>query len=582
MPLPAQPPGYHNLHLLGEGASEAALIVAPPQCFFPSERKYWGVAAQLYAVRSERDWGMGDFGDLSRLSAWVAGQGASFVGVNPLHALFLDTPEDASPYSPSSRLFLNPLYLDVTSVPDFAECGAARDMLRGPGVAGALRTVRGAELVDYTLVSRTKLSVLEALYKHFRKNHLPFGDTRAKSFRDYCARAGRALDDFAVFQALSEMLGTHDWRRWPDAFRDPRGEDTARFAAAQDERLSFFRYLQWQSDAQLGAAARIGREKGLALGLYKDLAVSVGAASADHWANRTAFLSDLRIGAPPDPFNEKGQEWGVVPLNPFALKAQAYAHFRALLAANMRHAGVLRVDHVMGWQRLFVIPEGSPATEGVYLRYPLEDFLAIAALESRRNECALVGEDLGTVPEGFRERMASANVLSCRVFYFEQDGGRFRDPGEFPRQATVSVATHDLATLRGYWTADDIAIKARLGIFRSVDEETRAREDRARDKRLLLEALARAGLLPEGIDRAADVAWSQAISDALHVYLARTPSVLLALQLDDILGEQVQVNLPGTSSEYPNWRRRHSVTLEAMENDPALATSLAAVAKARL
>jgi len=289
------------------------------------------------------------------------------------------------------------------------------------------------------------------------------------------------------------------------------------------------------------------------------------------------------VGAPPDPFNETGQEWGIIPLNPRHLRLAAYAHVIALFQANMRHAGALRVDHVMGWQRLFVIPAGASPVEGVYLRFPLDDLLLIAALESERNQCVVIGEDLGTVPAGFRERMTEANLLSCRVLYFEQSHGRFRRPAELPELAAVSATTHDLATLQGYWTAEDIAIKAKLGIFKSAEETDRARAERERDKRLLIEALGSEGLLPSDLQPtdAANVPWSTEIADAVHVYLARSPALLLTVQLDDLANEREQPNLPGTASEYPNWRRRLDRTLEDIAADPAIAHAIAMIEQAR-
>jgi (1->4)-alpha-D-glucan 1-alpha-D-glucosylmutase len=317
----------------------------------------------------------------------------------------------------------------------------------------------------------------------------------------------------------------------------------------------------------------------MAIGLYNDLAVSVDAASADHWSSRNSFAAELRVGAPPDPFNERGQEWGVVPFNPFHLREARYAHFIALLRANMRYAGALRIDHVMGWQRLFVIPSGAPPSSGAYIRFPLDEMLAIATLESQRNRCLLVGEDLGTVPAGFRERMAAANVLSCRVFYFERERDHFHRPNEYPALASVSAATHDLPTLRGFWKSDDIDAKSRLGIFQTAGEEAHARSARDSEKRLLLQALANEGLLPDGFSPAdADhLDWSTDLAGAVHLYLARTPSKLLMVQLDDLADELHQANLPGSTTEYPNWRRRLSRGLEGLLNDPAVRGHIATI-----
>lgn len=584
--LPAQPLGYHRLRVALSSEAVADLIIAPARCHLPRARgtsRYWGISTQLYALRSDSNWGIGDFGDLGALADWSAACGADVVGINPLHALFLDAPESASPYSPSSRLFLNPLYLDVTAIADFAESETARSFANSSAAAGVLDAERSSDFVNYGAVAARKLGVLEELHGHFRTTHAHADDERGRAFRRFISAGGVDLGRFATFQALCEKFATHDWTRWPGRGSDRDSEEVTRFARDHEDRLSFHQYLQWQCEVQLGAAAARANTHGLAIGLYRDLAVSVDVLSSDHWANPHCFLRETRVGAPPDPFNETGQEWGIIPLNPRRLRAAGYAHFTALLRANMRHAGALRVDHVMGWQRLFVIPAGASPAEGAYLRFPLDDLLSIAALESQRNKCMVIGEDLGTVPAGFRERMAETNVLSCHVLYFEQNDGHFRKPAEFPKLATVSVTTHDLATLRGYWTADDIALKTRLGIFKSAEEAAQARAARERDKALLVEALRNEGLLPSGVEAAdaAKLPWSTDLANAVNLYLARSPSLLLTVQLDDLAGEQHQPNLPGTSVEYPNWRRRLMRALTELATDPAIANAAAAISKAR-
>ncbi len=581
--LPQQPLGYHRLRVTVTGEAAADLIVAPARCHLPHKHnaRFLGISSQLYAVRSDKNWGIGDFSDLSALVRWSGACGAGLVGVNPLHALFLDVPESASPYSPSSRLFLNPLYLDVTAIADFTESEAARGLANSSAVAQALDAARRSRFVSYAGVAAAKMAVLEELHRHFRATHAQAGDQRGRAFLHFVGGGGAGLNRFATFQALCESFGSHDWMRWPDGSNDPNSVTVARFTRDREDRVAFYQYLQWQCEVQLAAIAASAKMQQMPLGLYRDLAVSVDVSSSDHWANQEWFLRDMRVGAPPDPFNENGQEWGVIPPNPLRLRSAGYAHFIALLRANMRHAGALRVDHVMGWQRLFVIPAGASPVDGAYLRFPFDELLSIAALESERNKCILIGEDLGTVPEGFRERMADTNVLSCRVLYFEQSHGRFRQPAEFPELAAVSATTHDLATLRGYWTGDDIALKTSLGIFKSAEEADRARRERERDKQQLVEALATEGLLASGFEPAAKAPWSAEIANAVHIYLARTPALLLTVQLDDLTGEQQQPNLPGTASEYPNWRRRLDRRLEDIAADPVIAEHLKAIAQAR-
>jgi 4-alpha-glucanotransferase len=582
-PLPL---GYHDLHLAASGEATARLIVAPQRCYLPPKLaagKCWGLAAQVYALKSPGDWGIGDFAHLRALIDRLAAGGADAVGLNPLHALFLDAPDNASPYSPSSRLFRNPLYLDVTAIPGFSESEEAHALVESPQVACLLRRARDSKFVDYKAVVEVKLAVLQCLYDGFAANHNSRMNESGLAFRAFVDHSGRNLDRFATFQMLSEHFGTHDWLRWPAACRDPEAGLVSELRGRHAERVLFFKYLQWKSEEQLSATAELARRRGMAVGLYNDLAVSVDAASADHWARQDLFAGGARVGAPPDPFNEAGQEWGVVPLNPFRLRASGYEPFIALLRANMRHSGALRIDHVMGWQRLFLIPGGAKPAAGAYVSYPLDDLLAIAALESGRHRCVVIGEDLGTVPAGFRERMAAAHVLSCRVFAFERDGGRFRRPGEYPRLASVSAATHDLATLAGFWGGDDIAAKANLGMFKSLDEEAEAHSGRSADKRMLLQALADEALLPDGVSPSdADrLPWTPELASAVHAYLARSPSLLFLAQLDDLAGEAHQANLPGSTTEYPNWRRRQARMLDELFTDPATQKEIAVIAAER-
>jgi 4-alpha-glucanotransferase len=569
--------GYHELRLDDAPQAPCKLIVAPSRCYQPPKfqnRKSWGIAAQLYSLRGEHDWGIGDFSHLRELVEQAAARGVDAIGLNPLHALFLNAPHEASPYFPNSRLFRNPLYLDLEAIPEFALSPEARVVPRPAG---------SDAYVDYPAVAAAKLAVLEALYRAFAAQQQTAPDRRGQAFRDYVAREGSDLEKFVAFQLLSEHFVSHDWPNWPESFRHPSSPVVEELKRGNADRLGFFRYLQFLCEEQFADAADRARRAGMAVGLYNDLAVSVASASADTWCHQDLFAASLRVGAPPDPFNETGQEWGVVPLNPFRLAETGYAHFTALLRANMRHAGALRIDHVMGWQRLFLIPAGTKPAEGAYVRYPVTELAAIAALESQRAQCLVIGEDLGTVPDGFRERMAASGVLSCRVLMFERDGDRFKKPWEYPEQAAVSASTHDLATLRGYWEYDDIAAKARLGLFKRQGEESEQRSARATEKRMLLETLSQEGLLPSGPwPQDADHApWTQDLSRAVHAYLARSNSRLLLVQADDLSLELHQANLPGSIDEFPNWKRRLGVTSKYLLTRPEVQEELAAITAER-
>lgn len=578
-PLPL---GYHQFVL--EDQFSTTIIVAPLRCYVPPRmtgRRAWGMMLQLYSLKSHSDWGIGDFGDLKMLIDRVAAADGDAIGLNPLHTLFLDQPEDASPYSPCSRLFRNPLYLDVTAIADFAECEEARALAQSSEFVRTIEAGRGAEFVKYKAVAELKLPVLQFLHDHFIAKHAD--DARGAAFRSYIAQGGRDLEGLATFQTLSEHYQTHDWSRWPTAKQDPASSATAEFRQQHAERISFFQYLQWQCEEQFASAAEQARSRGMAVGLYNDLAVSVDSSSADHWGHQRQFAGGARVGAPPDPFNEKGQDWGVVPLNPLRLRETAFDYFRSLLRANMRHAGALRIDHVMGLTRLFLIPPGATPAGGAYVRYPLTELLAIAALESQRHRCMIIGEDLGTVPAGFRERLAEASIFSSRVLYFERQNEQFKPPRDYPGLAAVSVSTHDLATFHGFWEGDDILAKSRLGLFKNPEEESGARSARVNDKRQLLQALAAEGLLPVGVspENAGQVTWTPQLTQAVHAYLARSPSSLFMVQMDDFTGQVHQTNLPGSVTEYPNWRRRLVRPLEELGADPVFQGAMKGIAEGR-
>lgn len=579
--------GYHRFEMrsTGEGQEHAAhmsLIVVPPQCYRPAalsaQGRVWGPAVQIYALRSQRNWGAGDFTDLRTLIDISARAGAGIVGVNPVHALFPHNPEHASPYSPSSRLFLNVFYLDVEAVSDFAECDAARGRVFDPEFQARLRALRATVWVEYREVAGAKFGVLEQLYLNFRERHLAAGDQRAQAFRAFQAEGGAALRRQALFEALQQHFHGNDpsiwgWPAWPEPYRDPAAEAVARFAVEQAERVEFFEYLQWQAELQLEAVGRSSREHGLGVGLYQDLALGVDRGGGEAWANQGLYALGASMGAPPDDFNLHGQDWGLPPMIPAQLVDAAYAPFIATLRASMRHAGALRIDHVMGLMRLFWIPAGGTPEAGAYVAYPLDDLFGIVALESQRNRCLVIGEDLGTVPDAVREAMARYGALMYRLFYFEKerDGG-FRPPAAYPAPALVAVSTHDLPTLRGYWQGNDLEARTRLGLFPSEEMREQQIATRARDRVQLLAALEREQLLPAtaDVEPAGNPEMSAELARAIHVYLARTLSQVMMVRPEDVLGQVEQVNLPGTTDQYPNWKRRLPLDLEGWAADPPL------------
>jgi 4-alpha-glucanotransferase len=572
----ALPTGYHEVRLAGSDQPASRLIVAPASCYLPAalsgDNRVWGLSTQLYALRRAGNWGIGDFTDLNELIDAAGRLGAAVVGVNPLHALFLDHPAKASPYSPASRLFLNPLYIDVEAVPEFADCREVQTAM--PNWASEITTCWSSPWVDYERVASLKLQALSMLYGRFAQDARGRGakSARAQAFKRFCAEGGEPLKRFALFQALAEYFRGEAWQDWPEAYRHPDSPTVQAFADRNAARVDFFRYLQWLCDEQLAAAAARSKAAGLAVGLYRDLAVGGARESADAWSDQDLLVQTAKVGCPPDPFNMLGQDWQIPPIHPLVLRERAYAPFVELVRANMRHAGALRIDHVMALLHLFWIPgDGTPAG-GAYVKYPFEDLLGVLALESHRNQCVVVGEDLGTVPDGFRERMVTENILSYRVLYFEKGDDRYKAPQEFPESALACVTTHDLATLWGYWRGADLALKKQLALYptpAAAEEEYAAR---VHDRYLLLKALQAENLLPRGRDpnNVDGAAMDAALAAALHAYLARSPSKILLVQLDDLTEEMEQINLPGTIDERPNWRRKLSKPVDALPTLPTM------------
>ncbi len=529
--LPPQPIGRHRV--LNEDRPEQVchLTVAPETCFLPAplvagERRF-GIAAHLYALRSEGDQGIGDFTTLARFAAEAGGAGASMIGLNPLHALFPHDRSRASPYQPSDRRFLDPIYIDVARFPGGSD----------------VRSSSGS--VDYRSVWDNKRAVLREA----------FGTGGDEDITPELLR-------FAIFETIAEELRSSDWQRWPADLRHPLGPGVTAFAAQHRQAIQFQAFLQRVADQQLREAAAVGKRNGLSFGLYRDLAVGSAPDGAEAWSAQDLLMSGVSVGAPPDPFSAEGQIWCLPPPNPHTMHRAGYAAFNELLVANMRHAGALRIDHVMGLRRLFVVPEGAPGMEGAYVSYPVADLLAQVALESQRARCLVVGEDLGTVPAGMAETLAASGVLSYSVLWFQQDNGRTRPPEAWRRLAAACVSTHDLATLRGWWEGADIIEKQ--GLMLLIDPA--AEQLRLDEKRALIALLRQQDLLVDDVDPRRPM--PPCFAAAVHAFISATPALLALVQADDLAGERVAVNLPGTDRERPNWRRRLDVDVSELCGTP--------------
>ncbi|MEZ5818756.1 MAG: 4-alpha-glucanotransferase [Hyphomicrobiaceae bacterium] len=545
--------------------------VSSAECYLPdwlAAARFWGVTCQLYGIRSRRNWGIGDFEDLARIAEIMAAEGADFIGVNPLHALFMAQPQRHSPYSPSSRRFLNPIYIATDRLPG---CGAPP--------TDRLTATRCRELVDYDEVTTLKRAALEAGFVRFCGSEYGTGSSWDRDFSRFCAKGGSALADFALFETISEAEaasgGSAGWHGWPDELRSMGSPAVKRIAREKEERIRFHLWLQWVADGQLAAAQRRALGAGMRMGLYLDLAVGVAPDGADTWCAPAEVLAGARIGSPPDPFNSAGQDWGLAPLNPEPRNGSGGGLFRSVVEAAMRYAGAVRLDHAMALERLFLIPEGHSSADGGYVTYPTNVLVEDLARTSQECRTVVIGEDLGTVSPGFRETMREAGILGYRVLLFERDKtGGFRPPVRYDPRALACVSTHDLPTLAGWWEGRDLSEREALGLTIGEDAQ-RARAARQSDKRAMISALARAGILPSELipfrrrsTLPSDL--PDALCVAIHRFVARTPCRLVAAQLEDLLGSPDCLNIPGTTDEHPNWRRKIPIEIEDMAGLPLL------------
>src|SRR5262244_1457633 len=529
----------------GSLAEDACLIVCRDGAYQGKQtapRRMWALGVQLYGVRSLGNWGHGDFTDLAALVDLAADLGAAGIGLNPLHALFDNRLSDASPYAPNSRLFLNPLYIDVDAIPEFPGLQAA-------GLQDQIERLRKQDIVDYDGVADAKMRALELAYEAFRQEG---SAERRGAFDRFRQARGSTLVRFACFEWLRRRFG-HPWWEWPQEWRRPDEHTFAALRRTEAASTGFFEFVQWVAHEQLDRCRAKGCERRLPLGLYLDIAVGVCSDGFDAWCDQDAVLSGMAVGAPPDILNTAGQNWGLAGFNPAGLEDQKFEPFRHMLQASMRYAGAIRLDHVLGLKRLYLIPHGVPPSQGAYVRFPFEAMLAVAALSSMEHECSVVGEDLGTIPDNFRETLADWGIWTYQVMLFERSAnGAFFPPESYRENALVSFGTHDVATFVGWRDQHDLAVKQALGI--DPGETT---EERYGALDALRQALRQRGL--ETPDFA-----------SVAKYLADTPSRLLVISMEDVLGMRNQVNLPGTTNEHPNWRQRLPVSLEDLGNQPAL------------
>lgn len=574
--LPAKlPEGYHTLTLIqNDQHAHCRVIVAPKRCYEPQAllegKKLWGACVQLYTLRSDSNWGIGDFGDLKKMLANVGERGGAFIGLNPIHALYPANPESASPYSPSSRRWLNVIYIDVNALDDFKNNKDAQAWWTLSTTQQMLKQAREADWVDYSTVTSLKMAALRLAWKGFSTRK----DEQMAAFRQFVAQEGESLYWQAAFDALHAYQVKEDemrwgWPVWPEAYQSIDSPDVKAFCKKHVDEVDFFLWLQWLAYSQFAACWQESQGYNMPIGLYRDLAVGVAEGGAETWRDRELYCLKASVGAPPDILGPLGQNWGLPPMDPHVMVARGYEPFIDLLRANMQNCGALRIDHVMSVLRLWWIPYGETADHGAYVHYPVDDLLSILALESKRHRCMVIGEDLGTVPVEIVSKLRDSGVYSYKVLYFESDHEKtFRSPKAYPEQSMAVATTHDLPTLRGYWESGDLTLGKTLGLYPDEIVLRGLYQDRELAKQGLLDALHKHGCLPKRTGHKASLmAMTATLNRGMQRYIADSNSALLGLQPEDWLGMAEPVNIPGTSYQYKNWRRKLSTTLEKMFAD---------------
>jgi len=587
------PLGYHSLSLVidDDELGSMRLIIAPSSCYKPKAllqgQKVWGISVQLYCLRSDNNWGVGDFSDLSFLVEKLAKQGAQFVGLNPIHALYPANPNACSPYGPSSRRWLNFIYIDVTALDGYQQA-STQAVVNDIDFQQKLQKARSTDLVDYELVTELKLNALEKVFAHQNSQYLSKNTKLNKIFKAFVVEGGESLKTLAIYDALQESLVAQQkpssgWPVFPKELSDFYNPAVKTFSKKNAKRVKFFLWLQWQAALQLEQANQVAEQNKMSIGLYRDLAVGVSEGSAEIWGNKELYCTKASIGAPSDILGPLGQNWGLPPMDPEKLYEQQYQPIIELFDANMRATGALRIDHVMALLRLWWVAKGDDAKEGGYVYYPVDDLLAILALESHRHQSLVIGEDLGTVPDEIRTKLAENGVYSYRVFFFEQaDDGGFFSPAHYPEQSMSTLTTHDMPTLTGYWHCDDLALGKKLGLYPTDEILSTLYTSRHENKQSILDTLHGHHSVNDEVGRNGhNVAMSKALNFGMQLHMAAGSSALLSLQLEDWLEMDKPVNIPGTFNEYPNWRRKLSRNLQDIFNDSSLNNLAANLTEAR-
>ncbi|MCX8031005.1 MAG: 4-alpha-glucanotransferase [Thermodesulfovibrionales bacterium] len=566
--------GYYNITIKcfidsKEILGRFKLIIAPDSCYLPEyfekeNKKLWGITCNLYSIKSKRNWGCGDFTDLKVLTKWLSDLGGDFIALNPLHATLNLAPYDISPYSPTSRLFKNFIYLDILSVPDILESEEAQALIQEDTFKEELKKITTNDLIDYTSLAQLKENLLRTTFKNFYKNHFINSSVRGQAFQSYIEKEGTPLLYFALYQSIYNDIKINDWRQWDLEKQKPTDDNFKNLVEQYNDEILYHSYVQWLIDEEIKKISNT-LKKTMLIGLIFDLAIGSTITGSDVWHYQDIFALNMNVGAPPDDFNPTGQDWGFPPLIPHLLKENQYELFIQTIRKTMKNAGAIRIDHALGLFRLFWIPQGKLPAEGAYVSYPSSDLLRIIALESIRNKTFVIAEDLGTVGENVYDRLQDFNMLSYKILYFERNypDPSFKPPWAYPQKALCAVTTHDLATCRGFWLAKDIEVKKELGLYLNEERYIKHLNDRYRDKELLLKALYEQNILSDNyVELLQQIDMPKELCLAIYEYLAKAPCFLVSVSLDDILGTINQQNLPGIVEGYPCWRQKTPISLE--------------------
>lgn len=569
------PIGYHRLRVVmvsdSGASSDTQFVVVPAQAYTPEwvtqRKRPWGIIVQLYTLRSARNWGIGDFTDLKLLITEAAAAGADMIGLNPLHALRIPVEQHCSPYSPSDRRFINPLYIDPEIEPDYHK--TTSDMLP------ILVRLRIQDKVPYAAVHSTKMAVFREMYAVFVAKELENNSLRAQKFLRFLKDSGETMQDFCLYQVLAETTG----QQIDQLSEKEKKEARSRYA----ERIQFHAYLQWLADVQLESCQRLAHERGMKVGLMRDLAVGADGGGAEVATNLHLFCRSAAVGAPPDPLAEKGQNWGLPPMDPATLRTTGFAHFINLLRTNMAHCGALRIDHAMALMRLWWCPPGQTADFGAYVYYPFNEMLGLLKLESVRNQCIVIGEDMGVVPTEFRHALTTSNIFTNKLFYFEKmDDGYFRPPQQYEPHSLAMLTNHDVPTIASWWIASDLQLRQDLNLLEDGVEYEEVLVQRDMEKLRLLEWLANLGLVKR--EQFAELLvgpMTQEFAATLLQGVSQCASQLFVVQLEDLELLEDPVNVPGTSDQYPNWQRKLAVPLEMLFSEERVQSLLRAIAMER-